>query len=133
MTKTRKGGSVWASAMRWAARLLALVTAGLFVVFVADNGPTALGSLSWASPRGVPLLLALLVALAGLLFAWRWELLGTTVAASGAASIVLLVCAGSGFELLRCALLFTSPLLLASALYLGSSWRRRVRVTSGTQ
>ena len=132
MTETRERGNGWATSMRWVARLLAVASVGLFVLFAVECGPLALASLSWSNPKGMPLLLILLVALAGVLIAWRRELLGATMAAGGAAGIVLLVCAGSGFALLRCVLLFTSPFLLASALYVGSSWRRKVRITSRT-
>jgi hypothetical protein len=115
--------------MRWAARLLGLVAVGLFVLFAVEGGPTALASLSWSSPQGMPLLLALLVALAGVLIAWRWELIGGVMALGGAVAIVALACAGSDFALFRCALLFITPFLLAGALYLGCCWRKRAAVS----
>jgi hypothetical protein len=117
--------------MRWVARLLAVASVGLFALFAVECGPTALASLSWSSPQGMPLLVALLVALAGVVIAWRWELVGGAMAIGGAAAIMALVCAGSGFELFRCALIFTAPLLLAGALYLGCCWRKRPIVANG--
>jgi hypothetical protein len=117
--------------MRWVARLLAVASLGLFVLFAVECGPRALASLSWSSPQGMPLLLALVVALAGVLIAWRWELVGGAMAVGGATAIVALVCAGSGFELFRCALLFAAPLLLAGALYLGCCRRKSETVSGG--
>jgi hypothetical protein len=130
MTAIRKRKNGWTTAMRWVARLLAVASVGLFVLFAVECGPTALASLSWSSPQGMPLLLALLVALAGVVIAWRWELVGGAMAVGGAAAIMVLVSAGSGFELFRCALLFTAPLLLAGALYLGCCWRKRPIVSN---
>ena len=131
MTANRKRGNGWTTAMRWVARLLAVAAVGLFVLFAVECGPTALASLSWSSPQGMPLLLALVFALAGVLIAWRWELVGGAMAVGGAVAIVALVCAGSGWDLLRCALVFTAPLLLAGALYLGCSWRNGATIANG--
>jgi hypothetical protein len=130
MTAIRKRGNGWTAAMRWLARLLAVASLGLFVLFAFECGPMTLASLSWTNPKGMPLLIALVVALAGLLIAWRWELVGGAMAVGGATAILVLVCAGSGLELFQCALLFTSPLLLAGALYLGCCWRRRAAVAN---
>ena len=66
----------WTVAMRWVARLLALVALGLFVWFAAESGTQVLLSLRWEDLQGLPLLLALGVALLGVILAWRWELLG---------------------------------------------------------
>jgi hypothetical protein len=109
---------------------LALAAVGLFVLFAVECGPMALASLSWSSPQGMPLLVALLVSLVGVVIAWRWELVGGVLAVGGAVAIIALVCAGSGFELFRCALLFTAPLLLAGALYMGCCWRKRPSVSN---
>ncbi len=125
MAEIRRRRNGWTTVMRWLARLLAVTSVGLFVLFAVENGPATLASLSWTSLQGMPLLLVLLVALAGVVIAWRWELVGGAMALGSAAAIMALVCAGSGFELFRCALLFTTPLLLAGALYLGCCWRKR--------
>jgi hypothetical protein len=111
--------------MRWAARILGLVALGLFVLFLAGTGTSTITALSFSDPQGLPLLLALVVALAGVLIAWRWELVGGAMAVGGAALITALVCAGSGFDMLYCGLLFTAPLMLAGLLYLGCCWRTR--------
>ena len=123
MTRTQPRADGWTTAMRWVARLLGLIALGLFVFFVFDSGVDILPSLSWGSPQGIPLLLALLGALAGLLIAWRWEVVGGLMVMIGAAVIFGLVCLGSGLDMSLCAFYFTLPLFLSGALYLGAFWR----------
>lgn len=113
----------WTRVMRWAARILALVAIGLFVLFAVQSGANVLSTLSFGDPQGLPLLLALLLALAGVLIAWRWELVGGIMTIVGAIAIISLTCLGSGSDMLLCSLFFTGPLLLAGTLYLGSCWR----------
>ena len=125
MAKDQKSKSGWTSAMRWAARVLALIAVGLFVYFAVEFGTKVFPSLAWTNPQGVPLLIALVLALAGVLIAWRWELIGGLIAVGGSAAIIALVCAGSGTDMFLCALYFTLPLLLAGLLYLGCCWRTR--------
>jgi hypothetical protein len=109
--------------MRWAARVLALIAVGLFVYFAVEFGTTVFPSLAWTQPQGVPLLIAVVLALAGVLIAWRWELVGGLIAVGSSAAIIALVCAGSGLDMFLCALYFTLPLLLAGVLYLACCWR----------
>jgi hypothetical protein len=45
---------------------------------------------------------------------------------AGVAGIMALVCVGSGTDMLFCAFLFTLPLLVAGALYLGCCYRTRM-------
>jgi membrane protease YdiL (CAAX protease family) len=116
----------WTTTMRWAARLIGLAAAGLFVAFLVISGSFVLSEMDWASPQGLPLVLAVVVAVAGVLVAWRWELVGGLMAMAGSVAIMGLVCAGSGMDMLYCAFLFTLPLLLAGALYLGCCARKRV-------
>jgi hypothetical protein len=124
MTEVQQRENGWTTTMRWAARLLALVAIGLFVFFAVECGAKVFPSLSWG-PQGVPLLVAVVVALAGAVIAWRWELVGGIMAVAGVAAIMALVCLGSGVDMLYCALLFSLPLLMAGALYLGCCWRTR--------
>jgi hypothetical protein len=112
------------SAMRWTARVLALVAVGLFVYFAVDFGARVFPTLSWG-PQGIPLLVVVGIALAGVLVAWRWELVGGIMTLAGVAGIMALVCLGSGTDMLFCAFLFTLPLLAAGALYLGCCWRTK--------
>jgi hypothetical protein len=112
--------------MRWIARIVALIAVGLFVYFAVEMGARVFPTLTWG-PQGIPLLIAVVVALAGLLVAWRWELVGGIMTVAGVAAIMALVCIGSGTDMFYCAFLFTLPLLVAGALFLGCCWRTRVR------
>ena len=125
MATDQKGGNVWTAAMRWTARLLALIAAGLFVFFAVEFGAKVFPSLSLLRPQGIPLLIVVLVTLVGALIAWRWELVGGIMTLVGAALAIALVCAGSGTDMFFCAFLFTLPLLVAGALYLACCWRTR--------
>jgi hypothetical protein len=124
MAEMQEDGNGWTAVMRWTARLLALVAIGLFVYFAVEAGSRVFPSLSWG-PQGIPLLIALLVALAGAIVAWRWELVGGAMTVGGVAAIMALVCIGSGTDMFYCAFLFTLPLLVAGALYLGCCYRKR--------
>ena len=128
MTEVQKKGNGGTKAMRWVARFLALIAVGLFVFFAVELGAKVFPALSWG-PQGIPLLVAVVVALAGVLVAWRWELVGGVMTVAGVAAIMALVCLGSGTDMFFCAFLFTLPLLLAGALFLGCCWRTRVRTT----
>lgn len=130
MAKVQKCDSGWTMAMRWAARILALIAVGLSAYSVVEFGAQVLPSLAWTSPQGIPLLIALLLALAGVVIAWRWELIGGLIAVGCSAAIIALVCAGSGSDMFLCAVFFTLPLLLAGALYLGCCWRTRTAAQS---
>jgi len=129
MAKVEQTDNGWTKFMRWTARLMALLAVGLFVMFVAELGTNVLSTLSWTNPQGVPLIAALLLALAGALVAWRLELVGGIMTMAGVIGIMALVCAGSGTDMLYCAVLFTLPLLLAGALYLVCCWRTRTAAT----
>ncbi len=125
MSKVQKKGDGSTTAMRWTARILALLAVGLFVLFAVELGSRVFPTLSWG-PQGIPLMVALAVALAGVLVAWRWELVGGIMTVAGVAGIISLVCAGSGPDMLFCAFLFTLPLLVAGALYIGCCYRTRL-------
>lgn len=125
MAKNQKCDSGWTTAMRWVARILALITVGLFVYFLVEFGTKVFPSLAWTSPQGLPLLIALVLALVGVVIAWRWELVGGMIAVGCSAAIIALVCAGSGTDMFLCALYFTLPLLLAGVLYLACCLRTR--------
>lgn len=122
--ETRGGGG---GVLRWTARVLSLVALGLLVLFVVETGPAALmgGTL-----QGWPLALALLLSLAGLLLAWRWEAMGGLLGLLGALAVVGLVILGAGTHMLLGALLFAAPLLLAAALYLGCCASRMLAHTA---
>lgn len=111
--------------IRWIARILALVAVGLFVFFAIEFGARVFPALTWG-PQGIPLLVVLTIALAGVVVAWRWELVGGLMTVAGVAGIMGLVCLGSGTDMLFCAFLFTLPLLVTGALYLGCCARTRL-------
>ena len=125
MSKVQQTGDGSTTAMRWTARILALLAVGLFVFFAIDLGARVFPELSWG-PQGIPLLIVVGIALAGVVVAWRWELVGGIMTVAGVAGIMALVCLGSGTDMLFCAFLFTLPLLIAGALYLGCCWRTRM-------
>ena len=129
MTQSNSGNG-WATGMRWAARLIGLLAVGLFVAFIVTSGPAVFASISLASLQGIPLLVALLLALGGVLVAWRWELIGGIMSIVGSVAIIGLVCLGSGTDMFLCSLFFTGPLLVAGILYLACCYRTREQITA---
>jgi hypothetical protein len=120
-----KNKNGWTGIMRWTARILALVAIGLFVLFMVESGAATISQLSFTNPQGIPVLLSLLLALVGVIVAWRWELVGGILTIVGALGIIGLVCLGSGTDMLLCSLFFTGPLLIAGILYLACCYRTR--------
>jgi hypothetical protein len=123
MAQDQKAGNGWTTATRWAARLIGLAAVGLFAAFVYTSGTTVIPTLSLASVQGLPLLFALVLALAGVLVAWRWERTGGIMTLAGAVAIIGLVCLGSGTDMLLCSVFFAGPLLVAGTLFLASCYR----------
>ena len=115
--------------IRWFARLLALGVTALFVYAAREFGSSIFPALDWG-PQGWPLLIGLIVAVAGLWLAWRWEMVGGLMAVVGGAGIMVLVCAGSGADMLLCALLFALPILVTGSLYLACCWRSRAEASA---
>lgn len=126
MTQTYQAGDGWTKAMRWTARIVGLIAVALFVAFLVVSGSIVFSSLSWLSWQGLPLLLALVAAVAGVVVAWRYELVGGAMTTAGALAIIGLVCLGSGGDMFLCSLFFTLPLLVAGALSLGCCARIRL-------
>ena len=94
MSKVQQTGDGSTTAMRWTARILALLAVGLFVFFAIDFGARVFPELGWG-PQGIPLMVVLAVALACFVFAWLWELVGGIMTVAGVAGIMALVCLGS--------------------------------------
>lgn len=121
----QKTGDTWANTMRWSGRVLALLAVGLFLLFLFQSGARVFPTLTWNKPQGWPMMVAMVVALVGMVAAWRWEAGGGVVALAGAIAIVVLVVLGSGLDMLVPAIMFVAPLALAGLLYLGCSARCR--------
>ena len=111
--------------MRWAGRTIGLISVGLFLLFLTETGARIIPELTWGSPQGIPLLLAMIVAVTGVLVAWFVELVGGLMTFVGAVAIPILVFLGSGLSLLVAALILSLPLLMCGGLCLGCCWRTR--------
>ena len=131
MGQERGKADRWTLLLRWTARVLAVIAAGLFVLFAVESGGRLLADLSWDRPQGWPLLLVLLAALAGVLVAWRWELAGGALAVAGAMAVVGLVVWGSGMDMIIGAVLFAAPVAMAGVLYLICCARTHSATTAG--
>ncbi len=125
MKATSRSRSRTTTVMRWTWRLIGLVAVGLFLLFVAEAGDRILLELTWSDPQGMPLLLAMVVAVAGLLVGWILEMLGGLMTLLGATAIPILVYLGSGPTLLLAALILSLPLFVCAGLCLGCCWRTR--------
>jgi hypothetical protein len=78
----------------------------------------------------MPLLFAMIVASAGVLIAWRWEMVGGAMAVIGAVAILALVYLGSGIILFRATIILIVPLIVPGVLFLVCYWRSRPRPPS---
>lgn len=125
MKEASRSGSRATTAMRWAGRTIGLMAVGLFLLFLTETGARIVPELTWGSPQGIPLLLAMIVAVTGVLVAWVVELVGGLMTFFGAVAIPILVFLGSGLSLLVAALILSLPLLLCGGLCLGCCWRTR--------
>jgi hypothetical protein len=130
MTKEEGKPNGWTKVLRWSARLLGLVTVGLFVAFLIVSGAFVFPALTWSSPQGWPLLIALAVAIVGVIVMWRREFIGSLITLAGVVAVIGLVCWGSGTDMLLCAFMFILPLLIAALLSLGCCVRTRLAGTS---
>ena len=125
MVASEKNGGGLTKAMRNSARGVGLLASGLFLLFLADSGLSLLSTLSWTNARGMPLFLALTVAVAGVLIAWRWETVGGALAVIGALAVVQLVYLGAELAMVPAAGMLVLPPLVAGILYLTCGWRTR--------
>ena len=133
MKAASRSGSRWTTVMRWAGRIIGMIAVGLFLLLLVEKGARILSELTWSNPQGIPLLLAMIVAVAGVLVAWILELIGGLLTLIGAVAIPILVYLGSGPTLLLAALILSLPLLMCGGLCLGCCWRtRRAAVSQQT-
>ena len=129
MRTIQRTGDSSTKVMRWIARVLGLLTSGLFVLFLICAAATICPTLSWSSPRGVPLFIVLAIAAVGVLIAWRWELVGGAMAAVGAVVLSALVYFGSGRAVFSTALMIGLPFFISGALFLACCWRTSTAAT----
>ena len=111
--------------MHGSAQVVGLLACGLFVLFLAESGVTLLSALSWTTPMGMPLFLALTMAVAGVLIAWRWESIGGAVAVIAALAVVQLVYLGAGLAMVPAAVVLVLPPLVAGILHVICGWKSR--------
>ena len=107
--------------MRWSARMIGLFSIGLYFLFIIESGVRIVPALSWTDLRGIPLFLALTMAVVGLVIAWGWEALGGFLALAGGSLILALVYTESGTGMTFTAALLALPLLTAGLLHLTCS------------
>jgi hypothetical protein len=129
MTTVRRIDDSLTKGIRWIARALGMLATGLFLLFVVSSGASIFPTLSWVSPRGMPLLVVLVVTVLGVLIAWRWEITGGAMAVLGACALSALVFWGAGRSRLSTSLMISLPFFTAGVLFLTCSWRTRTAAT----
>ena len=132
MTAKQIVGSV-RTVMRGSARVIALFSIGLYLLFIVESGVRIVPFLSWSELRGIPLFLALTTAIIGLVIAWRWETVGGLLALAGGTSILALAYAASGPGMTFTAALLASPLVTAGLLHLICSVLTRLTAQPATR
>jgi hypothetical protein len=119
---SRRANRFLIGGVRWIARLLALLVSGPFIYFLLFRSGEVVPNLSWRAPNQMPLFLAWLAVIVGILVSFRSEMIGGLVTAVSAMAIGVLAYAGCGSgELLTCSLV-AGPYLLSGLLLLGCCW-----------
>lgn len=110
--------------VRWVARILALLISGPFIYFLLFRSGQVVPELSWGAPNQMPLFLAWVAVVVGILMSWRWEMIGGLLIATSAILIGVFGYLGCGSgELLTC-LFVAGPYFLSGLLLLGCCWGR---------
>jgi len=116
--------------VRWIARILALLISGPFIYFLLFRSGEVVPELCWSAVNQMPLFVAWLGVVVGILMSWRWEMVGGLVTAGSAILIGVFGYLGCGSgELLTC-LIVAGPYLLSGLLLLGCCWGKK-RLESG--
>lgn len=118
MTSIRKNDPELIRGVRWCARAVGLVATAFLFLFIFQTRPSALSALPWISPTGKPLF-SVLMAVVGVLVAWRWETTGGVMALAASLAIVFLVYLRFGTARVFPAFTVAAPLLIAGAMFLG--------------
>jgi hypothetical protein len=110
--------------VRWGARILALLVSGPFIYFLLFKSGEVMSALSWSDLNQLPLFVAWLAVIVGILMSWRWEMVGGLLTATSAILIGVFGYLGCGSsELLTCAVVAV-PYFLSGLLLLGCCWAR---------
>jgi hypothetical protein len=116
--------------LRWTAILLAVLASGPFITFLLFRAGEVLPKLSWRAPNHMPLFVAWLAVMAGVLVSLRWQMIGGLVMATSAITVGVLGYLGCGAgELLTCTLV-AGPYLISGLLLLGCCWAREQLTSS---
>jgi hypothetical protein len=116
--------------LRWTAILLALLASGPFITFLLFRAGGVLPNLSWRAPNHMPLFLAWLAVMAGILVSLHWEMIGGLVMATSGIAVGVLGYLGCGSgELLTCTLV-AGPYLVSGLLLLGCCWGKEQLASS---
>lgn len=119
-------------AVRWVARVLALLISLPFLYFLFFRSGEVLPRLSWSAPNEMPLFLAWLVVVAGILISLRWELVGGLLTAVAAILVGVLGYAGCGSDEIATCMVVAVPYLLSGALLLSCCWgKQRLQSPNG--
>ena len=108
--------------VRWIARLLALLVSGPFIYFIIFRSGQVVPDLSWRAANEMPLFLAWLAVIVGILLSWRWQMIGGLVTAMSAIAIGVLAHAGCGAKELTTCLVVSVPYFLSGLLLIGCCW-----------
>ena len=111
--------------VRWIARVLAILVSGPFIYFLFFRSGAVLPELGWTVPNEMPLFVAWLAVIIGILISWRWEMVGGLLIAAGAVAIGVLGYLGCGPGELPTCTLIAGPYLLTGLLLLSCCWGRR--------
>jgi hypothetical protein len=111
--------------VRWIARVLAILVSGPFIYFLFFRSGEVLPELAWTAPNELPLFVAWVAVVIGILISWRWEMAGGLLTAAGALAIGVLGYLGCGAGELPTCTLVAGPYLLTGLLLLGCCWGRR--------
>jgi len=111
--------------VRWGARILALLVSGPFIYFLLFRSGEVVPALSWSDVNQLPLFVAWLAVIVGILMSWRWEMAGGLLTAASAILVGVFGYLGCGSsELLTCAVVAV-PYFLSGLLLLGCCWGRK--------
>jgi len=131
---TRDTKRFFIDVVRWSARVLALLVSAPFFYFLLFRSGEVVPGLSWTAANQMPLFLAWLAVIAGILMSWRWQMAGGLVTAVSAIAVGALAYAGCGASELPTCMVVAVPYLLSGLLLLGCCWgRERLDLSKSTE